>query len=167
MIASAMTLSIDTRSTHAGGTISLVGDIVIDRPAASTFEAMRATRLALRSMLAKRDRPVAVLVILNDAQLAAPDDAFRREVADTWSEFESQMVAHALVNPAAGFAGAAVRGVMTGINLLSRRKFAQRVFSATDDACAWLQSELVKAGSSDASLDSIRDAVNLTRKSTP
>jgi hypothetical protein len=131
-----MTRPIETRSTHAGGTVSLVDNLLIDRPIESSVEAMRATRLALRAWLGKGDRKVAVLVILKEAPATAPDDGFRKEVAETWSEFEEQMIAHALVNPAAGFMGAAVRGVMTGINLLSRRRFAQRVFATSDEACA-------------------------------
>jgi hypothetical protein len=161
-----MTRLVETRSTYAGGTVSLVDNLLIDRSTESSVEAMRATRLALRGWLGKGDRKVAVMVILKEAPATTPDDGFRKEVAETWSEFEEQMIAHALVNPAGGFMGAAVRGVMTGINLLSRRRFAQRVCATTDEACAWLRQELLRTGQSAMSLDEMIDAVARTQGST-
>jgi hypothetical protein len=70
---------------------------------------------------------------------AVPNADTRRLSARINDEMaEKGVVGFAAVIPTPGFAGAWIRGVVTALNLLARRRYPFRVFETTDDACGWL-----------------------------
>jgi hypothetical protein len=112
--------------------------------AAPTADEMRAMRALLRPYVANQ-RTFCALNIVDIQHVAPmPDDA-RKEVAETQREFASAQIGLANVIEGAGFWAASLRSVASGLALLSRVKFEQRIFDAVEPASTWL-STLFPAG---------------------
>jgi hypothetical protein len=75
----------------------------------------------------------------------APDADFRSRVAQRVREREGKLVAFAYVLIGEGLVSSVARAVIAGINVLSRRSHAQKVFSEPRAAIAWLAEQLPTA----------------------
>jgi hypothetical protein len=72
-----------------------------------------------------------------------PDANNRRLSAQVNDELASKgAVALAAVMPMSGFAGACIRGVVTGLNLMARNRYQFHTFESTTAACGWLSGML-------------------------
>lgn len=107
-------------------------------------------RELLRAELSKRRSPFAAMNFIEARDATSFDESVRAEVAVTQREFASQQAALATVIEGAGFFAATVRGVATGVALLARTSFPQRVFEHTDEAALWVASKLDDLGASQA-----------------
>ncbi len=83
--------------------------------------------------------------------LTSLSDDLRREMARVQDSFAGKQLGLATVISERGFVAAAVRAVTSGVQLLSRGAFPQRVFGSADDGAAWAVS-LLDAGIPPAAL---------------
>lgn len=79
---------------------------------------------------------VHLLVLRPDGVRDAPDDGFRKGIAQLVKHPIRPMLAAAAVVPISGFVGAAVRGILTGIDWLNHD--ARRVCATVDEGAEWL-----------------------------
>jgi len=126
---------------YAHGTLRITstGVVVVARwLAAPTAADVRLMRFALRPYVGRLDAFCSLNVV--DIEHATPmaDDA-RKEVAQTQREFEGRQRGLANVIEGRGFWAASIRSVASGLALLSRVKFEQRIFDAVDPAALWLE----------------------------
>ncbi|MGC4065517.1 MAG: hypothetical protein QM784_12895 [Polyangiaceae bacterium] len=89
--------------------------------------------------LLRQAEPPACMLGIVENTAAVPNADTRRLSAKINDEMaEKGVVGYAALIPTPGFAGAWIRGVVTALNLLARRRYPFRVFESTDDACSWL-----------------------------
>jgi hypothetical protein len=100
-----------------------------------------------------RRRPggIALLQIIEDTA-RAPDPPARQALAKMHGEYASAIRRSALVFAKPGFAGAAVRAVMTGVAMLNPPKFEHQLFGNIPAALAWLDQDLWPKGNTAASM---------------
>jgi hypothetical protein len=122
--------------------------VLIEFPRTQSGEGVRDMAAVGRDWMAVPRRCVGVLVVLDEAviKLGPPSEDFRQALADLRVKYEGVLVAHALVFPGTGFAAATVRALLAGLGMVSRTSFAQRIFVHQSEACAWLMSEMDRAG---------------------
>jgi hypothetical protein len=78
-----------------------------------------------------------LLVIIEDGA-KPPNAAFRDKSAVTLADLDRHLSASATVVATSGMLGAAIRSILTGISLVSRRNHPTKSFREVQDACAWL-----------------------------
>jgi hypothetical protein len=106
-----------------------------------TSSDIRDMRDAIRPYVAQFDAFVALNIV--DISRAAPmGEDVRREVAETQREFDGRQRALANVIEGDGFYAASVRSIASGMAILSRVKFEQRIFGTVEPAAMWLASTL-------------------------
>lgn len=105
--------------------------------AAPNAEDVRAMRAALRPFVSHHAAFCSMNVI--DIEHATPmsEDA-RYEVAMTQKEFEGRQRGLANVIEGRGFWAASIRSVASGVALLSRVRFEQRIFDHVESGAHWL-----------------------------
>lgn len=106
----------------------------------TTPAAVRRLRDQVLEVIGEYPGETTVLGIVEDTA-AVPNPEARRLSAAVNDELAGAGArAFAAVIPTTGFAGAWIRGVVTGLNLVARRRFPFRVFQDTFSACAWFAS---------------------------
>jgi hypothetical protein len=93
--------------------------------------------------------------------LTSVSDELRKEMARVQDSFAGKQLGLATVIAERGFVAAAVRAVTSGVQLLSRGAFPQRVFSSVDDGTAWAVS-LLDAGIPAATVASALEELGTT-----
>jgi hypothetical protein len=106
---------------------------------------MRDMREKLRPFVAERGAFGAINVVDIRDVGTLPEDA-RHEVALTQRSFEGTQRALATVIRGTGFWSATVRSLASGLAILSRVKFPQRVFDDVAPASAWVASLVPDVG---------------------
>ncbi len=102
---------------------------------------MRALHTSLLEWAPSVDRFVAINVVDAHAIIRMPE-AVRRVVAQIQESFDKKQVGLATVLPAKTFFAAAVRGMVSAVNLMSKASFPQQVFDNVDAAAVWCASRV-------------------------
>ncbi len=94
---------------------------------------------SLREHSGRHDR-IGILVSYDFSHFSGPlpDQATRDQLFGTVREAAPRVFGAALVVDRAGFLGATVRSVVTGIVLVKKPEFDLKIFAAGPEACAWL-----------------------------
>jgi hypothetical protein len=97
---------------------------------------------ALRAHVIAREATKEQILVLAvvDGVPALPSHDVREALAKMADTTAHEVAAHATVVAAEGFAGSALRSVMTAIFSMSRTKYPRRVFSDVYEAATWLAS---------------------------
>lgn len=104
----------------------------------ATLPAVHRVRDMGLATLGSSTQPIGLIGIVENSA-TAPDEAARRLSAQVNDELAHLgAVGFAAVLPQPGFAGAWVRGVVTGLNLLARRRYPFRTYESSSEACSWL-----------------------------
>lgn len=93
--------------------------------------------LRIGTDLLKRHPSGAVIGIVEDSAKLPSSEARELSAKVNDQLFDLGMLAFAGVLPAQGFVAAWVRGVVTGLTLLSRKRYPFRVFQTTREATDW------------------------------
>jgi hypothetical protein len=91
--------------------------------------------------VAKHRQGVRLLQIIEETGIA-PGGSARRALAQMHGDFAAHIHRSALVYTKRGFAGAAVRAVMTGVVMVNPPRFAHELFAAIPDALTWIEQDL-------------------------
>lgn len=125
---------------HPNLRVTSAGVVIIARwLAAPAATEMRQMRQAIRPFVARHPSFCSLNIIDIEHASTMPEDA-RLEVALTQKEFASRQRGLANVIEGQGFYAAAIRSVASGLALLSRVQFDQKVFDGVDPAARWLAS---------------------------
>lgn len=109
---------------------------------------MRAMHASLLQWAPRVDRFVALNVIDAHAIIKMPDDV-RQVVAQIQASFDDKQVGLATVLPTPGFFAAAIRGMVSAVNLMSKARFPQQVFNNVETAAAWCAERVERADAAD------------------
>ncbi len=82
------------------------------------------------------------LLTIVPAEASLPSGEVREAIAKGLRKFSGFTRVAALAFEGSGFRAAAVRGIVTGITLLSRHTFPSKVFGSLEEASAWLAPQL-------------------------
>lgn len=118
-------------------TVGAVGPFCLGRwRAVPDVEGFRAMQAAIATWAAPGHPFVAINVVDVRSLTHIPDDV-RKEIARVQESFAESQLGLATVIPERGFYAAAVRGVASAVQMLSKARFPQRVFGDTADAAVW------------------------------
>jgi hypothetical protein len=81
---------------------------------------------------------IASLTIIERAAIGALDDDMRAAIDFASTHVLSKVLVGATVVPASGFGGAMIRSVLTGLNLIRRLPFANKVTESVAEGCAFV-----------------------------
>lgn len=104
--------------------------------------------------------PVLELVVI-DAVVSVPSDEIRQILARRMQVRDQRTIATVIVYEGTGFYAAAVRSVLTAMQLTSKRRSPMRVFSNVDEAVQ----HLVKVGWTELPASQLQSAVETVRSS--
>jgi hypothetical protein len=113
--------------------------------ASTTSRAVSGLRSAARAHAARWPGPISAVILIEQAA-SLPDGDMRKQVAAFWSDLGARLLCTAVVQEGDGFRAAAVRGLMTGLMLLSRPTSPYKIFRTIGEASAWVVPQLEKAG---------------------
>lgn len=82
------------------------------------------------------------IVLYVDLAAEIPSDDVRKKIAALNDRLVPYVAAMAQVAPGSGFRSAALRAVVTSINMLQRKPFPRKVFGEVEPALVWLQTLL-------------------------
>jgi hypothetical protein len=147
---------LDARASQPGPVIVLESDsVVVASWNDVCFEAWL-TRGTDRDIRAATDAHVRVLARTSGSiipcsivheQAAGPiDSEVRAALVERGRQLDPRTKASALVILAGGFAGAVVRGIATGLSLLTRAKHPTKTFASIDAASRWLEPYFAPVG---------------------
>lgn len=101
-----------------------------------TGEAQRRVRRGLEAHWKRWQTETLTLVVIEQAALASVPAEVRDEGAAMAREMPSRAVA--FVVEGSSFRMAAARTILAGLNMISRARYAQSIFSTLDEATKWL-----------------------------
>lgn len=81
----------------------------------------------------------AVVVIVIETRVRAPDPVARSEIQRAMQRGEAKICATGYIVLGDGFSNAAARATLSGMLLLAKPKFPTKVFATSNDAVAWLK----------------------------
>lgn len=81
----------------------------------------------------------AVVVIVIEKGVRAPDPAARSEIQRAMQRGETKLCAAGYIILGDGFSNAAARATLSGMLLLTKPKFPTKVFATSNDAVSWLK----------------------------
>jgi hypothetical protein len=90
-----------------------------------------------RTMARTHPSGFAVLVIV-EATVGIPDDPSRRAISDAMKDVGKQVLAMCGVQEATGFRGAAIRGAITAMVMMSRVPYKTTTVASVESASQWL-----------------------------
>ena len=92
-------------------------------------------RIAVRH--SRASEPMAMLTVV-EATSEMPDGDIRGQLASLFQELGDRVSCSALIFEGDGFRAAAVRGIVTGINLVAKQPFPHKVFAQVSEAATWI-----------------------------
>jgi hypothetical protein len=107
----------------------------------TNIEAVREAHRRMTAHAAARGGHIGLVTII-EAGAPVPSGASRAELAGLLRDANAYIQASAVVFEGDGFRAAAVRSVVTGLNLLARPKFEHKIFGDAGKAFAWLSTAL-------------------------
>jgi hypothetical protein len=119
--------------------------VLVWRGATTAEGARRATKLVRETALAHTVEGVAIAILL-EAGASPPAADARAILAAGMRESGRHIRGVAYVVSAGGFAGAALRGAITGLSLLAREPYPTQVHADAPGASAWLAKRLGEGG---------------------
>lgn len=137
-----------------------------------TIAAVERVSLEYSRMKSQFPSGFAPVIIVEDG-VGLPDEAARKGLADLMDMYGRSMFCMAGVQEATGFRGAAIRSVLTAIDMLSQAPYPRRLFATVEQAAPWLtqhcmaqpNSAPITAGSLIAAVTELRRAPSLTAPS--
>jgi hypothetical protein len=102
-------------------------------------------KLQLAYATAQPDGKMALVSIVRMTNIAGFDRAARQELEVRSRVLNPRLRASAVVLPASGFAASLVRGVLTGVMMVSRSKVPNKVGATTGEVFDWLAPHLPRA----------------------
>jgi hypothetical protein len=123
------------------------------RGPADVQRAMRVVE-AFDAFLRSRRDSIALMTVVNP-EAPPPDSDARPIFANKMGSAGSRICGSAYYVPIDGFKGAAVRGAITALALLSRQAYPTRVFPRMPDAASWLAGRMGTGPDAVKRLDSI------------
>jgi hypothetical protein len=109
---------------------------MIDFRTTPSIEGLRATVGAKQAASAQSPAGLAVLNFLAPGPL--PSAEVRKIAAEVQEADHKGVLCHATVVEATGFAGSAMRSVLTGMRAFDRSPFPRKVFGDVDETLSWL-----------------------------
>lgn len=87
----------------------------------------------------RREHPVPIGLLMVVAERAAPPSAsVRAQMAHHMRRSQDEIRASALVYEGDGFRAAAIRAVVTGINLVTKTAYPHKIFGSVSSAADWM-----------------------------
>jgi hypothetical protein len=108
---------------------------IIDFASTPTVEGLRTTVRAKQAAVAHSPSGLVVLNFLAPGPL--PSAEVREAAAAAQKQDTQGVLCHATVVEATGFAGSAMRSVLTGLNTFERSTFPRKVFGDVEEALVW------------------------------
>jgi hypothetical protein len=119
---------------HAVGTWRNVVILVWRRQ--TTVDGVRAAEKVYQHLSGLCPGGVILLTIVEESAPAPPADA-RRDLARWLASCSGRMILSAVVHEGAGFRGAMVRSVVTGLALVAKLPYPHKIFATVAEADAW------------------------------
>jgi hypothetical protein len=99
-------------------------------------------KLEIDYALTQQDKRMALLSVVRMESFTSLDGAVRKELEARTRATERYSRASVVILPANGFAASIVRGVLTGLQLVTRSKVPTAVFGSVEEGCTWLAPKL-------------------------
>ena len=108
---------------------------IIDFRSTPTIEGLRATVSAKKAAVKQSPGGLAVVNFLAPGPL--PSAEVRQVASEVQSADLSDVLCHATIVEATGFAGSAMRSVLTGMRVFEKSPFPRKVFGEVTEALTW------------------------------